>query len=161
MQHNRRPYLKILGGSLALAICLFVGYKISGDNIKLPGLESPQGSLPPKSSPQARPDMPQLVSTTPDTLDEAIVPPAKPVELTFNMPIENIGEFKHRLEPLTTKYEAKLSENRKTVIITPTGSFPVGTTFTLFVTPETKFDNGKRMDHDIIIHFKTVDYRGI
>lgn len=123
-------------------------------------------SSPPTSqkatAPTIQTDTPQLVATKPDPLDEAIIVPGQTVELTFNLAIENIGEFKHRLEPLTTKYQAKLSDDRKSVIITPSsGAFPVGTTFTLFVSPETKFDGGKRMNNELIIHFKTVDFRGV
>lgn len=129
------------------------------------GPNSKKSNPPPSqkaTAPATQTDTPQLVATKPDPLDEAIIVPGQTVELTFNLAIENIGEFKHRLEPLTTKYQAKLSDDRKSVIITPSsGAFPVGTTFTLFVSPETKFDGGKRMNNELIIHFKTVDFRGV
>lgn len=125
------------------------------------GLDKPNNPAEKPTSASIPSDKPQLVSTKPDPLDEAYISAVSPIEMTFNIPIENWGEFKHNLSPETAKYKGKLSDDRKTVIITPEGSYPVGTTFTLKVSPETKFDGGKRMESDIIIHFKTIDYRGV
>lgn len=105
-------------------------------------------------------DTPQIVSTKPDPLDEAVVIPTQVVEISFNIPIENIGEFKYELTP-KAKYKSKLSDDRKTVILTPEPTWPVGTTFTLNVSPLTKFDGGKRLKDGFIIHFKTIDYKGV
>ena len=145
-------------GLFVILIILIIGFLFYKQIVFTPTSEqkSPISEQIPVSA-----DVPQLISTKPNPLDETYIPPTSAIELTFNMPIENIGEFKHRLEPGTTKYKATLSSDRKTAIITPEGSFPVGTTFTLYITPETKFDAGKRMSSDIIIHFKTIDYRGI
>ena len=147
----KKQYLIILIVLLALIV---LGKKLYPQ----PNTEIATETKPPLTT---QTDKPQLVSTKPNPLDEAYISAVSPIELTFNIPIENWGEFKHELSPETAKYKGRLSDDRKTVIITPEGSYPVGTTFTLKVSPETKFDGGKRMESDIIIHFKTIDYRGV
>lgn len=106
---------------------------------------------------------PQVVSTDPSPLDNIVISPVQVIKITFNTPIENIGEFKHRLEPITTKYDAKLSDDRKTVIISPkeNSSYPVGTSFTLFIKSDTKLDGKKTLGKEFIYHFKTISYRGV
>lgn len=124
-----------------------------------------QGPLPTPVQSEQKPvvvsDEPQVVSTNPNPLDEAIIFPSQTVELTFNFPLENVGEFKHKLEP-TVEYEIKLSDDRKTVKISPKKSFQLGTTYTLSIQAnETKFDGKKRLPGDITYHFKTIEYKGI
>jgi len=41
----------------------------------------------------------RVVSTTPSPLDEATILPTQTLEFTFNYPVENKGEFKHKFEP--------------------------------------------------------------
>lgn len=106
-------------------------------------------------------DDPQVVSTKPSPLDESIISPTSTIEITFNRPLENIGEFKHKLEP-KMDYQVKLSDDRKTAKITASPSFPLGTTYTLFIyANETKFDGGKRLNQDYTFHFKTIEYKGV
>lgn len=116
----------------------------------------------PVEAPPVNANIPNLLSTKPDPLDNIVISSVQIIQLNFSHPIENSGEFKHRLEPKGTKYKIKLSDDRKTVLISPEehSSYPVGTEFTLFISPETKFDKGLRMDHEIILHFKTIDYKG-
>lgn len=105
---------------------------------------------------------PEFLFTKPAGLEKGvqIVSPTQTIEIVFNQPLENIGEFKHRLEP-KTKYQAKLSDDKKTAVIKPEGSFPVGTEFTLFVQSDTKFDGKKTFDKELQLHFKTLEYRGV
>ncbi len=122
--------------------------------------QTPTASSSSQTQKTVQTDTPQLVSTKPDPLDETVILPTQTVEITFNVPIENIGELKYKLEPVV-KYKAKLSDDRKTVIISPVSAFPVGTTFTLNVSPLTKFDGKKFLKEGIIIHFKTIGYKGV
>lgn len=101
-----------------------------------------------------------VISTMPSPLEEAIIVPTQVIEITFNLPLENVGEFKNRLEP-KSDYTIKLSDDRKTVKIIPAPLFQLGTTFTLFILTDTKFDGGKRLDHELIYHFKTLEYKGV
>lgn len=125
-----------------------------------------QGTLP---APQVKEEKqmveesgdPKVISTIPDPLNEAIIFPSQSVNLTFNYPLENSGEFKHKLEP-KVEYEVKLSDDRKMVKIIPKSSFQLGTTYTLTVQAnETKFDGKKRLPGDLTYHFKTIEYKGI
>lgn len=105
-------------------------------------------------------DKPQIVSTKPDPLEENLVSGTETVEITFNRPLENVGEFKFRIEP-KIDIKAELSGDRRTAKITPVKPYPLGTTFTLFIGTETKFDGVGRWGEEKIYHFKTITYRGV
>lgn len=106
-------------------------------------------------------DKPQIVSTKPEPLEEAIISATEVIEITFNRPLENVGEFKVRLEPEDVKYKLELSGDRKTGKIIPEKPYELGASFTLFIGPETKFDGVGRWGEEKIFHFKTIRYRGI
>lgn len=105
-------------------------------------------------------DKPQVVSTKPDPLEESIVAANEIIEITFNRPLENVGEFKSRIEPQIS-YKTELSGDRRSAKIIPEKPLELGTTFTLFIGPETKFDGVGRWGQERIFHFKTIPYRGI
>lgn len=103
---------------------------------------------------------PFIVSTKPDPLEENLVSGSEPVEITFNRPLENVGEFKSRIEP-EIEYKVELSPDRKTARIIPAKPYPLGTTFTLFIGPDSKFDGVGAWGKDKIYHFKTIKYTGV
>lgn len=105
-------------------------------------------------------DKPQIVSTKPNPLDETIVSATEVIEITFNRSLENEGEFKVRIEP-KTDYKIELSGDRKTAKIIPIKPYQLGTTYTLFIGTETKFDGVGRWGEEKIYHFKTITYRGV
>lgn len=105
-------------------------------------------------------ESPRIVSTKPDPLEEAIISATEIVEITFNRPLENVGEFKSRIEP-KIDYKVELSGDRKTAKIIPEKPYELGTTYTLFIGTETKFDGVGRWGEEKIYHFKTIRYRGI
>lgn len=109
---------------------------------------------------QVQTDKPELVSTNPSPLDETILWAQQSIELNFNLPLENAPEFKHKIEP-KYDYKIELSDDRKTIKITPIKPLPLGQTFTLTISKETKFDNKKFMDKDYTFHFKTIEYKGV
>lgn len=93
--------------------------------------------------------------------------PIQPLEITFNIPLENIGEFKNKIEP-TVKYKLELSSDRKTIKIIPETSWKLGSSYLLTILPNSKFNidstnssSKKILDHDISLRFKTIEYRGI
>lgn len=102
----------------------------------------------------------RVVSTIPSPLDNTTILPAQAVEITFNYPLQNIGEFKNKIEP-KVDYKVELSDDRKTVRIIPAKIWRLGTTYTLFIMPDTKFDKKGNLNLDIIYHFRTVEYKGI
>lgn len=105
-------------------------------------------------------DEPQLLSTNPAPLEEAIVFPTQVIELNFNSPLVNEPELKLKIEP-KVDYKIELTNKKMTAKIIPTTPYQMGGSFTLFVLPETKFDNGKTLSKDYIYHFKTIQYRGV
>ena len=105
-------------------------------------------------------DKPQIISTKPDPLEEAIISATEVIEITFNKPLENKGEFKLRIDP-KIDFNIELSSDRKTAKIIPVAPFELGKTYTLFIGTETKFDGVGRWGEEKIYHVKTVTYRGI
>lgn len=103
---------------------------------------------------------PQVISTNPDNLEGTIILASQTIEITFNLPLENRGEFKNRIDP-ATEVEIKLSEDRKTAQIIPIKPYKLGTGFTLFIKPDTKFDGKKQLGKEIIYHFRTINYKGV
>lgn len=152
--------IKIIG-AVALIVLVLIGFKkFYPTTIQIPTNITP---AQPPTLQQSDSGEPQVISTDPSPLDNIVISPIQVIKITFNTPIENIGEFKHRLEPITTKYDAKLSDDRKTVIISPkeNSSYPVGTSFTLFIKSDTKLDGKKTLGKEFIYHFKTISYRGV
>lgn len=113
----------------------------------------------PSQAPSAT-DKPQIVSTKPDPLGDNIIGASDTIEITFNRPLENVGEFKSRIEP-KIDYKVELSGDRKTAKITPAKPYQLGTTYTLFIGTETKFDGVGRWGEEKIYHFRTIKYSGV
>lgn len=109
---------------------------------------------------QTQDDSPKILSTKPNPLEEAIIGANETVEITFNKSLENIGEFKLRIEP-RNEYKIELSQDRKTAKIVPLKPYELGTTYTLFIGPDTKFDGMGEWREEKIYHFKTIRYRGV
>lgn len=105
-------------------------------------------------------EFPKIVSTKPEPLEEAIIPASEVVEITFNRPLENVGEFKVRIDP-KIDYKVELSSDRKTAKILPEKPYNLGTTYTLFIGTETKFDGVGRWGEEKIFHFRTIKYTGV
>lgn len=104
---------------------------------------------------------PSLIATIPSPLEEAVIPPSQIIELTFNMPLENIPEFKHKFDPISFKYKIELSSDKKNIRIIPERPYEPGLGYTLFIMPDTKFEGKKTLGKDIIYHFRTVNYKGV
>lgn len=105
-------------------------------------------------------DSPRILSTKPDPLEEAIVGANETIEITFNRSLENVGEFKLRIEP-KIEYKLELSQDRKTAKIIPLKPYELGSTYTLFIGTDTKFDGVGAWGQEKIYHFKTIKYRGV
>ncbi len=114
----------------------------------------------PTSTPTTQSDKAQIVKTVPEPLDQAIVPANQVIEITFNKPLQNIGEFKLRFE---TKKDIKveLSSDRKTAKITPLTPFDLGTEYAIYIQGDTKFDGVGAWGEEKSFHFRTIKYRGI
>lgn len=105
-------------------------------------------------------ESPRIISTKPEPLEDMIISATDIVEITFNRPLENVGEFKSHIEP-KIDYKVELSGDRKTAKIIPAKPYQLGTTYTLFINPDTKFDGVGEWRQDKTFHFKTITYRGV
>lgn len=105
-------------------------------------------------------DSPQVVSTKPDPLEDTIIGAMDTIEITFNRPLENVGEFKVRIE--TKKdFKVELSSDRKTAKIIPSTPYDLSTTYTIFIGPDTKFDGVGAWGQEKTYHFRTIKYTGV
>lgn len=145
-------FLLIFFSLIILALALIVFIKKGSNPVKI----APQ----PIPAPTNQNDSPKIVSTKPDPLEDNIVSATEIIEITFNRPLENVGEFKSRIEP-KIDYKVVLSGDRKTAKIIPTKPLELGTVFTLFIGPDSKFDGVGRWGQDKMFHFKTVTYKGV
>ncbi len=142
-------------GIIIIVILVFYFYKKSAYvNNPLPA-----SSETPKQTDISK-DPPTIVSTKPDPLEDMIISATDIVEITFNRPLENVGEFKSHIEP-KIGYKVELSGDRKTAKIIPAKPYQLGTTYTLFINPDTKFDGVGEWRQDKTFHFKTITYRGV
>lgn len=115
----------------------------------------------PKNQPAVVQDYsPQIVSTKPDPLDNNIISASEPIEITFNKPLQNVPEFKIRFEP-KPDYRVELSFDRKTARIIFNKPLDLGTVFTLYIQPDTKFDGVGEWKQDKTFHFRTIKYTGV
>lgn len=106
---------------------------------------------------------PQVVSTSPNPLQNGVILPTQTVEITFNQPVENLGELKYKIDPQPEGFTIELSSDRKTVKIIPTKPFRLGTFYSFFIEAGesgTKFDGNKRLKENINFSFKTIDFKG-
>lgn len=119
---------------------------------------TPLSPTPPPQDQQN--ESPKIVSTKPEPLEEAIIAASEVIEITFNRPLENVGEFKLRIEP-KVDVKVELSSDRKTAKIKPVKAYELGAGYTVFIGTETKFDGVGRWGEEKIFHFRTIKYRGI
>lgn len=150
--------LKIIVGVVIIGIISVLIF-LRSSSVKTPtvGISSQSEPTNQKVPADAKP---QIVSTKPEPLEDTIISANEVIEIAFNRPLENVGEFKVRIEP-PVEYKLELSGDRKTGKIIPIKPYPLGATFTLFIGPETKFDGVGRWGEEKIFHFRTIRYTGV
>lgn len=121
-----------------------------------------KGFILPKSeqAPIASSAQINITSTNPSPLEGATVLQNGKIEITFNKPLENVPEFKTRIDP-EINYKVELTADKKTVIIYPQPSWQLGTEYSLFILPDTKFEGKKTLNKEAIYHFQTIKYKGV
>jgi len=150
MKYHGTPY-KLILGIILIAGAFFV-YLNPTKTQSLPASATPK--------PVSETDSPQIVSTKPDPLNNAIVPATENIEITFNRPLQNIGEFKVRIEP-KIDYKVELSGDRKTAKIIFQKPLELGLSYTLYIGPDTKFDGTGDWGQNKDFHFRTIPYKGV
>ncbi|MBI2039696.1 hypothetical protein HYT18_01360 [Candidatus Microgenomates bacterium] len=144
-----------------LIVVFILGMVLVSLKLSLPKTDSlPQTSKQQVVNQNVSEASPQIISTKPDPLEEAIISSTEVIEITFNRSLENEGELKVRIDP-KIDFEIKLSQDRKVGKIIPKTPYELGTTYTLFIGPDTKFDGVGRWGEEKIFHFKTITYRGV
>lgn len=121
--------------------------------------KSSNPQTPQKQAPVVN-DSAQIISTKPDPLNEAIVPADQTIEFTFNKPLQNVPEFKVRIEP-KVEFKVSLSSDRKTATIKFIKPLDLGTAYTLTINPDTKFDGVGEWGLTKDFHFRTITYKGV
>ena len=146
--------MKSLALNTAILVLILASLAIILLNNSQPQQQSPQ------STDQVKHDQPEIISTKPDPLEEAVVSATEQIEITFSHPLENSDQAKFRLEP-KVDYKIVLSQDRKTAKIVPQKPYDLGSTYTLFILPDSKFDGIGQWGKEKIFHFKTIKYRGV
>ncbi|KKR80369.1 MAG: hypothetical protein UU73_C0002G0109 [Candidatus Daviesbacteria bacterium GW2011_GWA1_41_61] len=104
---------------------------------------------------------PKILSTNPSPLEEAVfVPTQEFIEINLNQSLVNGPEFKIKFEP-QIEYKTELTNQKKTAKIIFTKPLKLGQSYTLFISPDTKFEEGNRLSGEVVYHFRTIEYRGI
>jgi len=148
---NSKTKLTIL--IIILAVVAFILLRPKQEN------ETYQPSPTPVTQVQQN-DSPRIVSTKPEPLENAIISASDVIEITFNRPLENVGEFKLRIEP-KVDVKVELSSDRKTAKIIPVKPYELGAGYTIFIGPDSKFDGVGEWRQDSSFHFRTIRYRGV
>lgn len=141
-----------------LLVLIFIGVFIALNANKQNNASSNQPAV--QNTPPSQTEPPKIISTKPDPLEESIIGASEVVEITFNRSLENKGEFKLRIEP-KVEYKIELTQDRKTAKIIPLAPYALGTTYTIFIGPDSKFDGVGEWRQEKIFHFKTIRYRGV
>lgn len=136
-----------------ILILIFQGGFYSKSNSKI---EKPveNASLPIQT------DKPQIISTSPNPLDQTILWGTEPIEITFDSPLENAPELKYRLEP-KSEMKVELSSDKKTAKFIPVKPLPLGVGFTFTILAESKFEGKKTLGKEYTYHFRTIEYKGV
>lgn len=103
---------------------------------------------------------PTIISTKPDPLEGTIIKADEIIEITFSHPLENEPEFRRRFDP-EIEYKIEVSSDKKVVKFIPEKPYELGVGYTLFISPETKFEGGGKLDGEKTFHFSTIKYRGV
>lgn len=123
----------------------------------VPKLPSAQSQAEPKST---QSDKVEILTTSPDPLNESTVTPTQTIQITFSQPAQNVPELKVRIEPVID-LNLQLSDDRKTLKISPKQSFGLQQGYSITIPADAKFDGGRTLGTDLLFHFKTISYSGI
>lgn len=104
-----------------------------------------------------------VVATDPAPLKErktAVILPTQTITVSFSHALENVPETRFVIEP-KADYKTELSDDRKTLKITPLTPFALGQGYSLIIKGDTKFDGKRTLETDIDFHFATISYNGV
>ena len=171
MRLNSKNKLVLMVTTVGLILIYIFGQGFGSESLNSLGLtnrSSKSGSSSASTDNNSQ-KKPEVISSSPlFGEDPIVILPSQVIEITFNVPFENTGEVKYRLDPPISDLKVELSSDRMTVKFTPLTPLKLGTTYTLSILPDSKFNinPGKQetkivLDHNFDFHFKTLEYRGI
>lgn len=102
----------------------------------------------------------KIVSTSPSPLDGATITPNQQIEIMFSQPLKSPGDLKYRIEP-AIEFNLDLLNDKKVLKITPRTLYNLGASYTLYILPETIFENGEKFQTEVKFEFKTINYSGV
>ena len=105
----------------------------------------------------------EILSTSPDPLEGAVILPTQEIEFKFNKQV-SVSEFKHKFDPeveheVAAAYEK--ADNSTTMKIIFKKPLELGNGYTLFVLSNTTSEDNKSLDREFNYHFSTIKYRGV
>lgn len=107
---------------------------------------------------------PEIISSDPPQIfkkEKLIVGPDKVITLNFSVPLLNAPETKVSIKP-EHDIDIKLSDDYKSIIITPKVPYKLGEEYTILVSREAKLrDDGKILGKDYNFNFNIINYSGI
>jgi hypothetical protein len=152
---NKKTLIAIL---TALGL-LLIGIFYQGLYRKEP--EFKQQTVVETPSPIPNPDEIMLVSTQPDLSQEPTISSLQPISLTFSYPLTFDPEKgRIKFEP-EVDFKSELTNESKTLVVTPLEPFESGQNYTLHLTSELKFDKGKKLGKDIDLRFRVIKHSGL
>lgn len=106
----------------------------------------------------------EIISTSPNPLEEATILPTQSLEITFNKPLYR-SQFKHKFDP-EIEHEVEVvngidKELGSVFRIKFSKPLPLGSGYTLFIFTDTKTEDGFNLEAEHVYHFKTIKFRGV
>ena len=160
--HDRIIYMslktKIVAGIITLGLILIAIFKFGLDGTPISVIDNN------KEQSQPNPNEPALISSEPPELflkKPLVFRPDQVIKLNFNTQLQNAPETKLTIEP-AADVEVKISDDFKSVTITPKKPYKLGQGYTLFLKADTKLqEQGKVLGKDYDMHFNVINYSGI
>lgn len=156
MANNFKRVWIAIAAVVGLLLILLARVGLSSPS-NVPKLPSSQSQVEPKG---AQSDKVEILTTSPDPLDESTVTPTQTIQITFSQPAQNVPELKVKIEPVID-LNLQLSGDRKTLKISPKQSFGLQQGYTVTIPADAKFDGNRTLGNDLQFHFKTISYSGV
>lgn len=103
----------------------------------------------------------KILSTKPTNLNGITLLPTDSIEIVFNNPMVAFDPNYHVVIDPKTEVETKASDDRKTITIKPKKSWAVGTSYSLMIKNNLKFEGDNTLGQDVNFNFHTLAIKGI
>lgn len=142
---------------ITIGLILIAIFKFGLDGIPVPIVNN-------QAEPQTVSTEPAIISSDPPQIykkEKLIVGPDKVITLNFSTQLLNAPETKVTIKP-EHDVDIKLSDDYKSIIITPKSPYKLGEEYTILVSREAKLrEEGKILGKDYNFNFNIINYSGI